>query len=136
MFVNRQAALALLEVWWGEPGGRLGAVWGPSARGQDGASRRVRRDRRAVFHTVARRPGDEELRLLSAAAAGALPDGGLRDLGERPFVDWRDALDTLSEAARDEPLLVVLDEFPDLVAVQPGLPGELRAFWDRARTRT
>lgn len=135
MFVNREVELGLLNAWWDEPGGRLGMVWGRRRVGKTMLLSAFAADRRTVFHTGAGRPGDEELRTFTAAAAPVL-DGGLRDLPERPFTSWRDALDTLADAARDEPMLVVLDEFPDLVAVEPSLPGELRAFWDRARTRT
>jgi hypothetical protein len=34
------------------------------------------------------------------------------------------------------PLLLILDEFPDLTAVAPELENRIRAFWDRARGRT
>src|SRR5205823_7162937 len=61
---------------------------------------------------------------------------GWRDLAARPFVDWADTFEALAAAAEAGPLLVVLDEFPELVEVSPELPSVLRAVWDRVRSRT
>jgi len=80
--------------------------------------------RRAVSHTGASRPTGDELRALSRSAAEVVVD---RDLGLNPFHDWTDALESLVRSARDRPLLVVLDEFPELVAVSPELPSLVRA---------
>lgn len=77
----------------------------------------------------------DELRLLGDAA-GQTPRTGTRDLAARPFSDWDDALDTLADAARSQRLLLVIYEFPELVAANPQLPALLRAFWDRAAGRT
>jgi hypothetical protein len=62
--------------------------------------------------------------------------GGLRDLGSRPYERWEDLLDGLADLARDEPLLLIIDEFPELLPMSPALPAILRAFLDRSRGRT
>jgi uncharacterized protein len=136
MFVNRSAELATLSEWWDEaPGGRMALVWGRRRVGKTALVSAFAEGRRAVFHTGAGRPGRDELAVLSRVAADVLP-AGLRDLQARPFADWDDALESFAAAAENEPLLLVLDEFPELLHVSGELPGVLRAFWDRARERT
>ena len=135
-FLNRIDELAALQQWWSRgDDGSLGLVWGRRRVGKTRLIEHFAERRRAVFHTAAGRPLADELALLSRAAAPLLADG-LRDLGARPFSSFEDALETLAAAASDEPLLLVLDEFPELVAVAPDFENRLRAFWDRARTRT
>lgn len=130
MFVNRQAELATLERWWAHRSGRAALVWGRRRVGKTALLQQFAGSRRAVFHTGAGRTAAGELAQLSRQSAAI--SSGLRDLGARPFADWDDALEYLAEQARREPLLVVLDEFPELVSTSPELPGVLRAFLDRA----
>lgn len=134
MFVNRREELKALQEWWERPGSSMGLLWGRRRVGKTALLEELARGKRAVFHTGAGRPASDELRLLSEAASALI--SGSRDLGERPFADWDDALDSLAAAAGRERLLLVIDEFPDLVAVSPELPGVLRAFWDRARAHS
>lgn len=133
MFVNRERELVALEEWWDDPSAHLGLLWGRRRVGKTSLLQRFAVGRRAVFHTAAGRTVSEELRLLALAAAPA--STGRRDLSRRPFADWDDAAESLAEEATDERLLVVIDEFPELVRVSPELPGVLRALLDRLGDR-
>lgn len=134
-FVNRERDLAALESWWSGRNSGIALVWGRRRIGKTALIQHFAEGKRVVYHTGAGRPASDELRLLSAAAAPLLADG-IRDLHARPFVSWDDALEALAEAARGEPLLLVLDEFPELADVSPELEGVIRAVWDRLRPRT
>lgn len=133
-FVNRRSELAALEAWFARPSSRAAMVWGRRRVGKTALVQQFAADQRTVFHTGAGRSMAGELALLSRQAANV--SSGTRDLLARPFVDWDDALDSLAEQASHQPLLVVLDEFPELVGTSPELPGVIRAFLDRVGARS
>lgn len=81
-----------------------------------------------LYYQATKRTENEQLARVSALAADHFDDPGLRHAG--PFPDWEAFFRYLTERARTEPLLLVLDEFPFLSAAAPALPSVLQAFWD------
>ena len=135
MFVNRTAELAALERWWSGTEARMAMVWGRRRVGKTALVRRFADGRRTVVHTGAGRGRGTELTLLAQRVSG-IGGTGVRDLMVRGYIDWDDALDHLAGVAEREPLLLVLDEFPELTVTSPELPNLLRAFLDRSQGQT
>src|SRR5437879_963139 len=113
----------------------MGIVWGRRRMGKTRLLERFARVRRSVFHVATGRPTEEELLELSRAAA-PVAAGGARDLATEPFSSWNDAFEWLGRAAESEPLLVVLDEFPELVVGTYWLPDYMRSVWERLQRAT
>lgn len=134
-FVNRVDELAALNRWWADSRSRPALVWGRRRVGKTALLQHFARNHRAVFHTGAGRSPAGELAQL-ARQVGAVIPADLRDPRARPYADWDDALEHLATLASGEPLLLVLDEFPDIVGTSPELPGVIRAFLDRIGQRT
>lgn len=129
-FVNRTTELATLTAWYDRTGPGLGVVFGRKRVGKTWLLTKFADSRRVIRHTARGRPLVEELRLISVAAHPVI-NLPRRSLIDRPFVDWDDMFEVLASAATSSPLLLVLDEFPELIETSPGIEEELRAAWDR-----
>lgn len=136
-FVNRMDELAALKAWWERPAARPAIVWGRRRVGKTALLQQfaVQTGVPVVFHTGTGEAPAAEIASLCRQAAAALPDER-RDLAAEPYRDWRDILDYLARRAEETPVLLVLDEFPELIKASPALPGVMRAFLDHAGGRT
>lgn len=131
-FVNRTLELGALRAWWTSTRPRPAIVWGRRRAGKTSLLQEFAQDKQVVFHTGAGRGHHGELAQLARQVRGA----GLNRPVDRPYRDWDEALDDLGRQAGSKPLLVVFDEFPELVVSSPELPGVLRAFLDREAAGT
>jgi uncharacterized protein len=77
----------------------------------------------------------DELASFATKIPSELDLGGRR-LDLAPFNSWEDVVVTLAEAARSEPLLLVIDEYPELATGDPAIDTRLRAVWEEVRGRT
>ncbi|MGH8933812.1 MAG: ATP-binding protein [Egibacteraceae bacterium] len=128
-FVNREQELRALDRACGQQAG-LVVVSGRRRVGKTALLDRFAADRRAIFLPGTRAPVAEALRRLEERVRAVAPPvpGDLLDLGHLPT--WDAALGYLLARARDERLLVVLDEFPYLCEADPALASTLQARWD------
>ena len=128
-FVNRVKELSLLDEWFGRPGPQLGVVWGRRRVGKSHLLAHWAAGKRAVYHVSRNRAPDQELAALSATAAPVLALAN-RDLASRPFRDWDEAFELFRQTASEAPLVVILDEFPELIKSDLRIESALRAIWE------
>jgi uncharacterized protein len=127
-FVNRTDELLRLTTWFDAPGPHLGLVWGRRRVGKTCLLREFARSRRSLLHVGASRPIAAQIAQFGHQLQ-VLP--GVSDRQRRRQLrSWDDVVDLLFELAETEPLLVVLDEFPELLNASPELPSLLRARWE------
>lgn len=134
----RERELGALEEAWreateGHP--QLAVVWGRRRVGKTFLLSHLARRKRAVFFGATEQAESTELRRLA--------DTVRRDLGPRTmdlagggFHDWEAALRFLAALAREEPLLVVLDEVPYLARSTRGFPSIVQVIWDHLEPGT
>ena len=130
LFIGRGAELRSLEDAWEQPGSSLVLVWGRRRVGKTRLLGRFADGKRAVFYGATQQAPAAELAAFSDAARRALAPSGTDLLAHGDFPNWVSALDYLAAQAASQRLLVVLDEFPYLVATEPALPSLLQRFWD------
>ena len=135
MFVNRVRELAQLEEWWQRPGAAMALVWGRRRVGKTALIGKFAEGRRSLFHTARGAGLADELASFSQKIPADIDLGGRR-LDLAPFTGWEDAIVALAQAARSEPLLLVLDEYPELATGDPAIDTRLRAVWEEVRGTT
>ncbi|HEX6684315.1 MAG TPA: ATP-binding protein [Candidatus Limnocylindrales bacterium] len=123
-FVNRARELEVLEKWWAKPGPGMGMVYGRRRVGKTALIREFARDKRAIIHLGTGVPLQEELARLTRVMTVHVGRRG------RAVVNWEEAIEMIAEAAQREPILLVLDEFPELLASDPHIEARLRAVWE------
>jgi len=105
----------------------LFVLYGRRRVGKTELLQRLCAGRRAVYFLAAQVRAKDSLRAFRDAVADGLEDPLAASV---EFPDWSAALAFVAERARDERLLIVLDEFPYLCEASPELPSELQRFWD------
>ncbi len=110
-----------------DPGPRVGLVYGRRRQGKSYLLRALAAEHRAIYYQAL-----EEEREPALARVGTLvaQEAGLS--GSVAYSDWKTAFGELVTLARGR--LIILDEFPYLVAKSPELPSVIQDAFDAARS--
>ena len=126
-FIGRQRELTVLQEFADSGRPELFVLWGRRRVGKTELLQRLCHGRRAVYFLAAQVRDKDNLRAFRDALAENLDDPLAASV---EFPDWTAALQFTAERAREERLVVVLDEFPYLCEASKGLPSEIQRFWD------
>jgi AAA+ ATPase superfamily predicted ATPase len=108
---------------------QLVVVWGRRRVGKTFLLSHFVGDRRAVFFGATQQAQGIELSRLADAVRRELGDQAA-DLAGGGFASWEAALRFFAAVAREQPLVVVLDEVPYLTASTQGFASVVQAVWD------
>lgn len=126
-FVDREAELELLQRVLSAPTPQLFVLYGRRRVGKTALLREACAGRRQVFFTADLGSRNDQLRSFGACLARGL---GEPEWAEVLLPSWEAALGLCLARARQEPLILVLDEFQHLVTADPSLPSVLQRLWD------
>jgi len=132
-FIGRERELAVLQEFADSPRAELFVLYGRRRVGKTELLQQLCHGRRAVYFLAAQVRDKDNLRAFKTALAEGLSDPLLDSL---EFPDWAAALGYAAEHARDERLVLVLDEFPYLCEANKGLPSVVQGFWDQRGKRS
>jgi AAA+ ATPase superfamily predicted ATPase len=126
MFVDRERELAVLEERYHSDQAELFVLYGRRRVGKTELLRAFCREWRHVFF-VADLSSEA---LLLVAFSRAIGESLLGPGTPLSFDSWDAAFEYLADRARDERLVVVLDEFGYLAQANPAFPSILQRLWD------
>lgn len=129
MFVNRVSELALLEKHYNSGHAELFVLYGRRRVGKTELLTHFCEGKRHVFFVADQVPEQTLRASLSKVVNDAMFGPGQVSA---VYNTWDDLLGTLARQAQDERLVVVLDEFPYLVAAHPPLASILQRIWDQS----
>ena len=128
MFINRVSELDLLEKRFESGKAEFFVLYGRRRVGKTELLARFCESKRSIFF-VSDLGSEISLRTALSSAVNATLFGP--NQMNAVYSTWEDLLHTLAQAAQNERLVVVLDEFPYLVTAHPPLATILQRVWDQ-----
>ncbi len=127
-FVGRERELAFLEEAFTREGSAFVPVYGRRRIGKTTLILKFLREKLAVFYLGQQVPPALQLRAFLRAVAETLKLDWLRSV---EISDWQAAFRLVGEHwPKDEPMVLVLDEFQWIVEGSPEIPSVIQGLWD------
>jgi uncharacterized protein len=133
MFLNRRAELDLLERHFASGNAELFVLYGRRRVGKTELIVQFCQEKRAIFF-VSDLGSEISLRTAFSTAINAVLFGPGRM--DAVYSSWEALFQTIGQAAQEERLVVVIDEFPYMVTAHPPLASILQKAWDQTLKNT
>jgi AAA+ ATPase superfamily predicted ATPase len=129
MFLNRERELGYLDSRYRRPSAEIAVIYGRRRVGKSALVFEWSKDKRHAFFFAQRLDSATLLRQFSheLALADRAETGTPTDLS---YSDWESAFRAMGDLARENRLVVVIDEYPYLVEMVPGISTVLQKVWD------
>ena len=135
MFLNRQRELGYLDSRYRRQRAEIAVIYGRRRVGKSALAFEWCRDKRHALFFAQRLDGATLLRQFSRELAAV--DAGLENVPtDFSYPDWEAAFRALGDLTTTERLVVVIDEYPYLVEMVPGISTVLQKVWDLALQHT
>ncbi len=135
MFLNRERELGYLNSRYRRPGAEIAVLYGRRRVGKSALVFEWSKDKRHAFFFSQRLDSLTLLRQFSRLLA--LVDKNEADVpADFSYPDWESAFMAMGELAKSQRLVVVIDEYPYLVEMEPGISTILQKVWDLALQHT
>ncbi len=123
MFLNRTRELGYLDSRYRRSGAEIAVIYGRRRVGKSALVYEWSKDKRSVFFFAQRLDSDTLLGQFSRELVEDAP-------ADFSYPDWESAFRAMGDLARESRLVVVIDEYPYLVEMSPGISTVLQKVWD------
>ncbi len=135
MFLNRERELGYLDSRYSRQDAEIAVIYGRRRVGKSALAFEWSKDKRRVFFFAQRLDSDTLLRQFSHELA--LLDKSKAEVpADFSYPDWESAFRAMGDLTQTSRLVAVIDEYPYLVEMVPGISTVLQKVWDLALQHT
>ncbi len=127
MFIDRHQELAALEQMFQSGVAEFFVLYGRRRVGKTELLAQFCKNKRSIYFLASQLKTPDQLRQLTETSRHVINDPLLQSL---VFDDWESAFIYFAQQAREERLVLVLDEFQYLCEDSTALPSVIQRFWD------
>ena len=126
-FINREAELKSLEAQYAAEGSSFVVIYGRRRVGKTTLIREFIRDKKALYFPADKETEAESMKRFAEFLGRYTDQGYLKDA---VFDNWRSLFEIFAKHKQDEKKILVIDELPFMVDVNPAFPSILQVAWD------
>ncbi|MFH1432558.1 MAG: ATP-binding protein [archaeon] len=132
-FINREKEIAFLKEAYADDKAQLIVLYGRRRVGKTCLLTHFMQGKKHTYYLCTKGNETEQIKLLSRMIGERLDDTALT---LSPFSEWHSLFLYLHEKAKKERYLLVIDEFPYLININPAITSIFQKYWDEYLSKT